>query len=188
MADRRKKLSPKQRRFVQEYVQSWNGTQAAIAAGYSERSAASIAHENLRKPEIRDEIEVMVAAHTMSATEALVLLTRQARADLSPYLYQDEETGRLWLNVGGMVANGLGHMIKAINLRQTLHGQQVRVELHDAQAALKLIGTYHGLFIERQELSTAPGDALEIKVVDYRNAIAALAPGSVGDSEASGSD
>src|SRR5687768_577892 len=49
-------LSPKQRRFVDEYLIDLNGTRAAIRAGYSARSAYSIAHENLTKPEVRAAI------------------------------------------------------------------------------------------------------------------------------------
>lgn len=51
-----KKLTDKQRRFCEEYVIDWNGTRAAIAAGYSERTAKQIASENLRKNYIRDYI------------------------------------------------------------------------------------------------------------------------------------
>ena len=49
-------LTAKQARFVKEYVSSLNGTQAAIAAGYSQRTARAIASENLGKPSIQAEI------------------------------------------------------------------------------------------------------------------------------------
>jgi len=55
MAD--KKLTDKQRVFCQEYIRDWNGTRAAIAAGYSENSAKEIASENLTKPNIAAYIE-----------------------------------------------------------------------------------------------------------------------------------
>lgn len=45
-------LTALQVRFVEEYLVDMNATQAAIRAGYSEKTAYSIAHENLRKPEI----------------------------------------------------------------------------------------------------------------------------------------
>jgi phage terminase small subunit len=52
------KLTVKQKRFVREYkTNGGNGTQAAIKAGYSEKTAYSIAEENLRKPEIIDALE-----------------------------------------------------------------------------------------------------------------------------------
>lgn len=49
-------LLPAQRRFCREYVLDWNGTQAAIRAGYSPRTARSQAHDLLTKPDIRAEI------------------------------------------------------------------------------------------------------------------------------------
>ncbi len=45
-------LTPKQQRFVNEYLVDLNATQAAVRAGYSKKRADAIGHENLRKPEI----------------------------------------------------------------------------------------------------------------------------------------
>jgi phage terminase small subunit len=51
------KLTKKQRAFVEEYkTNGGNGTQAAIKAGYSEKTAYSIGSENLSKPEIREAL------------------------------------------------------------------------------------------------------------------------------------
>lgn len=50
------KLSEKQQRFVEEYLVDGNATQAAIRAGYSKKTAKSIATENLSKPAIKDAI------------------------------------------------------------------------------------------------------------------------------------
>lgn len=50
-------LETKQERFCQEYITDRNGTKAAIRAGYSKRSARSIASENLTKPDILRRIE-----------------------------------------------------------------------------------------------------------------------------------
>ena len=50
------KLTPKQQRFVEEYLVDLNATQAAVRAGYSARTASSIGEENLRKPEIQQAI------------------------------------------------------------------------------------------------------------------------------------
>lgn len=51
------KLTDKQRLFITEYLIDFNQTQAAIRAGYSEKTARSIACEMLTKPYIRNEIE-----------------------------------------------------------------------------------------------------------------------------------
>ena len=45
-------MTPKQEIFVREYAIDLNATQAAIRAGYSEKTAYSIGQENLKKPEI----------------------------------------------------------------------------------------------------------------------------------------
>jgi phage terminase small subunit len=50
-------LNDKQKRFCQEYLKDLNATQAAIRAGYSEKSARSIANENLTKPDIQQYIQ-----------------------------------------------------------------------------------------------------------------------------------
>ncbi|WP_082017872.1 terminase small subunit [Leisingera sp. ANG-Vp] len=50
-------LTAKQERFVAEYLIDLNATQAAIRAGYSAKTAHSVGHENLRKPEIAKAIQ-----------------------------------------------------------------------------------------------------------------------------------
>ncbi|MBQ1952343.1 MAG: terminase small subunit [Alistipes sp.] len=51
-----RKLTTRQRRFVEEYIVDYNATQAAIRAGYSEGTAGGIGFENLRKPQIQAAI------------------------------------------------------------------------------------------------------------------------------------
>ncbi len=51
-----KKLTPKQKIFIKEYLIDLNATQAAIRAGYSEKTANRIATENLSKPVIREAL------------------------------------------------------------------------------------------------------------------------------------
>lgn len=50
------KLTAKQQRFIEEYLVDLNATQAAIRAGYSEKTAGFIGAENLKKPNIAAEI------------------------------------------------------------------------------------------------------------------------------------
>jgi len=47
----------KQKRFVEEYCVDFNATQAAIRAGYSEKTAGQMGHENLNKPHIREAVD-----------------------------------------------------------------------------------------------------------------------------------
>jgi phage terminase small subunit len=50
-------LTDKQKRFCEEYLIDLNATQAAIRAGYSEKTAKEIGCENLTKPNIQDFIQ-----------------------------------------------------------------------------------------------------------------------------------
>ena len=50
-------MTPKQERFVEEYLVDLNATQAAIRAGYSEQTARQIGAQNLSKLVIQQAIE-----------------------------------------------------------------------------------------------------------------------------------
>lgn len=54
----KRKLTHKAAAFCREYVKNgYNATRAAIVAGYSKKTAGSIGHEILKKPEIQERIE-----------------------------------------------------------------------------------------------------------------------------------
>lgn len=61
MAKETQKLNEKQKLFCEEYLIDLNATQAAIRAGYSKKTARSIANENLTKPDIQDYIQKLQA-------------------------------------------------------------------------------------------------------------------------------
>lgn len=78
-------LTPKQKKFADNYIESGNATQSAIKAGYSRKTAKSVGSENLTKPDIKSYIEKKmkeVESHKiMDAKEAMELLTRIARGE-----------------------------------------------------------------------------------------------------------
>jgi len=55
-------LTDMQELFVREYMTDWNGTQAAIRAGYSAKSAHILAWELLKNPKVRGAIEALASA------------------------------------------------------------------------------------------------------------------------------
>lgn len=79
------KLTPKQKKFADEYIKTGNATQSAIEAGYSKKTAAVIGAENLIKPNIKSYIAERMAEiasnRVMSYTEAVELLTSIARGE-----------------------------------------------------------------------------------------------------------
>lgn len=55
-----KKLTNKQKMFCAEYLVDLNATQAAIRAGYSEKTAKNIGAENLAKPYLNEYIQELM--------------------------------------------------------------------------------------------------------------------------------
>lgn len=58
--DNEKTLNDKQKQFCNEYIVDFNGTQAAIRAGYSKKTAYSMASENLKKPKVQAHIKELI--------------------------------------------------------------------------------------------------------------------------------
>lgn len=80
------KLSEKQRRFADYFIETGNVTEAAIKAGYSKKTARVIGQENLLKPAIKNYIDEklteMSNKRIASANEVMELLTSAARGEL----------------------------------------------------------------------------------------------------------
>jgi hypothetical protein len=136
-------LTNKQRLFVEYYLQTWNASEAARRAGYSEKTAHSQGPRLLENVEIGDEIKARVDAQAMTAGEALVRLAEQARAAYAAYIESDGS-----VDLAGMKRDGKMHLVKCIKYTRT---GEVMVEFHDAQAALFKVTQVHGLPIERVE-------------------------------------
>lgn len=126
-------FTDKQRLFIEHYLQSWNATEAAAAAGYKGNrvTLASVGYENLRKPHIARAVGARLAERAMTAEEALGRLAEQARGlDLLAYL---DSGGRL--DLGAVAGSGRSHLVRRVSF--TRHG--LTVEAYDAQRALELI-------------------------------------------------
>lgn len=85
-------LTPKQIRFVQEYLIDLNQTQAAIRAGYSEKTAAEQASRLLTNVNVSEAVQAAMKARSerteIDADWVLKRLARDATADLAD-LYDD---------------------------------------------------------------------------------------------------
>lgn len=96
-------MTPKQERFVAEYLIDLNATQAAIRAGYSEKTARSIASELLTKPDI--------AAVVAQGNKALIA---GAVGDIN----EPEEGSAAWVvsQAVKVVKDGAGDRVAALSL------------------------------------------------------------------------
>lgn len=80
------KLTVNQKRFVEEYCKDFNARRAAIAAGYSEKTAKEQGYENLTKPHIFDKIKERLDALTLSAEELTKKTADIAKGNLADYM------------------------------------------------------------------------------------------------------
>lgn len=91
------KLTEKQKRFADYYIETGNITEAAIKAGYSKKTARVIGQENLQKPAIKsyidEKLEAMQDERTASAKEVLEFLTKSMRGELDEEVVVVEGTG-----------------------------------------------------------------------------------------------
>lgn len=83
------RLTEKQELFCHHYIMNgYNGTQAAISAGYSEKIAAGQAYQNLRLPHILERIKEMqrdtVNALCISKEKYLAMLNEMAEKEADP--------------------------------------------------------------------------------------------------------
>lgn len=143
------RMTAKQQRFCDEYLIDMNGTQAAIRAGYKEKTAAVIASENLRKPNIQEYIEKRMAekedALIAKQDEVLKYLSSVMRRELKESVVvtlqnktekwvMDEDTGKL--------------------KKQTITEEspavvEIPAKLSDANKAAELLGKVYALFTDR---------------------------------------
>lgn len=81
------KLTEKQQRFCDYYIETGNATEAAIKAGYSKKTAKETGYENLTKPHLKkyidERMQEIASNRIMGAQEALELLTSIARGELT---------------------------------------------------------------------------------------------------------
>lgn len=80
-----KPLNARQKFFCEEYVKCMNGTEAAIAAGYSKKNARTIASENLTKLNIRTYLDKRFSQLSMSKAEAVKLMSDLGHTALNEF-------------------------------------------------------------------------------------------------------
>lgn len=142
------KLTPKQRRFIDEYLIDLNATQAAIRAGYSEKTAYSIGLQTLKKLEIQAEIQKRRnrLQNKLEITQERVLQELAAIAFANGADYAKVVNSGLLPTVEMIPTDELPpEKLPAIaGIKANQYG--VEVKLHDKVKALELLGKYLGTF------------------------------------------
>ncbi len=136
-------LTKKQRRFADEYLIDLNATQAAIRAGYSEKTAGSIGQENLKKPEIKiyieEQLERLHNERTADAQEVIEYLTSVLRGES-----EGEEL------VNEFEGDGISHAARVTK----------KPSEKDKLRAAELLGKRFGIFTDKIDCSVKVSDKL----------------------------
>ena len=91
------KLTEKQKRFADYYIETGNATEAARRAGYKGKNLNNVASENLAKVGVKsyidEKLKIMQDERTASAKEVLEFLTKSMRGELDEEIVVVEGTG-----------------------------------------------------------------------------------------------
>lgn len=127
-----KELSAKQKKFVQEWLTDFNGTRAALRAGYSEKSAAQTASRLMKDPAVqvyRNQLlkeqfdELGVTTHSL-ALEVWNVYKRCATAE--PVMIWDSNL-REYVESGEWKFDAKG----ALRALDMLHSMVEKLDRHD---------------------------------------------------------
>lgn len=144
-------LTAKQQRFVGEFLLDLNGTQAAIRAGYSQRSAQEQASQMLAHPEIKAAIDAAKLKRSeeleVDAAWVLARLVDECDADLAD-IYTDagglkplDEWPEIWRR--GLVAGvETEELFEGVGDDRRQIGFVRKIKLSDRLRRLELIGKH----------------------------------------------
>ena len=154
-------LNNKQRAFIAEYLKDFNASQAALRVGYSPKTARAIGSALLTKVDIADAIKAELAERAMGADEVLKRLAEHARGDMGDFI--DIESMSFSLDLQKAKELGLTHLIREVEDRVVMTSNKdgeetethtMKIKLYDAKSALDTLAKYHGLLIDRTDVTT----------------------------------
>lgn len=155
-------LNTKQQLFAEHYIKLNDATKAAIAAGYSKKTAGSQGHRLLKNADvsayIRERTEAVLRRVKMEADEVLERLAEHARGDIGVFIRVNEETGEPVIDMRGR--GKPIHLIKRIKTKKTTSSgedydsttTEVEFEMYDAQTALTTLARHHRLLTDKVQV------------------------------------
>lgn len=148
-------LSPKQKRFCEEYMIDLNATQAAIRAGYSVKTAGQIGEQNLKKLDISRKIEQLRAERSRRTgiTADRVLQELAKIAFVNPMDVIDTETVTVKSADPDDTAAIASVRQKTFPTMAGKTGIEREIKLYDKVKALELLGKHLGLFTDKIDLN-----------------------------------
>lgn len=152
-------MTPKQQRFVQEYLIDLNATQAAIRAGYSQKTAEVQGCRLLRNAKVAEAIQAgRNALNTQSAVTRERVLQRLAAIGFSDLrkLYDEQGQLRSIRELDDEVAASIAgveteELFAGSGKEREQIGHVRKVKRWDPVKALELLGRHLGLWQEPQK-------------------------------------
>jgi len=169
MAVKEGELTPKQANFVEEYLIDLNATAAAKRAGYSEKTAESIGHENLRKPKIAEKIHARrkELQESLQITQERILEEEARLAFVDVAFLFDEDGELLPIHKIPEDARRAIAGVEVTDLEKT-KGLRFKYKLLDKGQALGRISKHLGLYAaKRHEHTGKNGGPIETKITDF---------------------
>lgn len=157
-----KQLTPRQERFVEEYMIDSNATQAAIRAGYAVKGAEVTGCKLLRVPKVQalvDQKRTALAKRTeVSAERVIAEYCKIAFADMKDYVTIETATGNVRLDFSKIPMGGTA-AIAEITQEEFTDGvgqearevKRTKFKLYDKLRALDALAKHLGLFVDRSE-------------------------------------
>lgn len=161
-------LNARKERFAMEYLKDANGTQAAIRAGYSVRSAATTGGLLLRDPDVQALIAQERAKLTARVGDDRERIIQELRhiAYFDPReLYDAQGKARPLHELPEHVARA----VESVSVHTGRKGSRTTLRVHNKLAGLRLLGEIFGL-------TKAPGSGNTTVEVGVQVAVGVLDP------------
>lgn len=161
----------KHERFCHEYIIDHNGTQAAVRAGYSKKTANEQSSQILTILNVKERIKHLeqksLERIDISADKVLQELGRIAFASMEDYVDIDEVTGSTHAKGYKDMPPGGGKVVRKIKEKRRIlqsKGEKddmilddtYEFELHDKMKALEMLGKNYKLFTDNLNLTGFP--------------------------------
>ncbi|WP_053826058.1 terminase small subunit [Lascolabacillus massiliensis] len=138
-----KKLTARQEKFCYEYVIDLNATQAALRAGYSEKTAYSSGSRLLKNVEIQKFIQTLQADLEKTAgITALKVLKEHKKIAFSDTSMIRE--GWMTLKAYKELPKEIKDCIQEVATRETKYGNEIKIKFYDKQKSLDSISKILG--------------------------------------------
>lgn len=157
-------LTPKQEQFCQEYIVDLNATQAAIRAGYSEKTADKIGSQLLGKTRVAERVQELQTqrAQTLQVTQEMVVseLAKLGFSNMYDFVsIQDDGTARV--DLSALTREQAAAITEVQTEEQTVLGgddesfrvRKIKFKLADKKGALELLGKHLGMFTDKVQHS-----------------------------------